>query len=333
MSSMNESLPLDDSTAPTAFQIPPLFRFWSYLFLNAISVIASSFTLYCLLSDRKMRQAPHNHIVIVLLIIGLVYELTDIPWILYANYTGMPMFASTTFYIIWIFVDYAFYSTQLALFSWATIERHILIFHDKWLATKTKRLLIHYMPIAAIVTYCLLFYTFIYLIPFCPNSFDSFVAGGIYIPCLFSRTILGSWDLIVQQVIPTMIIVIFSILLILRVIWQKRRLNQPVTWQRHRKMTIQLVTISSLYILFNLPWTFLVFGFQYGLPPETVEVPLLFAGYLYYYVTFLFPFICAGALPEIRKRFVANVCGWRRRPATSQATSSQGITKRTAVHS
>jgi hypothetical protein len=29
---------------------------------------------------------------------------------------------------------------------------------------------------------------------------------------------------------------------------------------------------------------------------------LLYAGYLYYYVFFLFPLVCCGSLPEIRKK-------------------------------
>ncbi len=212
------------------------------------------------------------------------------------------MFSTTTFYLIWVFIDYAFYSAQIALFAWATIERHILIFHDKWIATRKKRLFIHYIPIAAISIYCFIYYCLIYFGPFCENSFDSFVAGGIYIPCLFSRTFLGTWDLIVHQFIPTLVIVIFRALLILRVIWQKLRLHQRIKWRRHRKMTIQLLSISCIYLICNVPWTSLVFEFQYGLSTEAVYIPLLYAGYLYYYVFFLFPLVCCGSLPEIRKK-------------------------------
>ncbi|CAF1093765.1 unnamed protein product [Adineta ricciae] len=331
MVNLNETFSTDNSTSSSSYSISPLFRFWSYLVLDTLSVVCTLITLCFLLLDKAIHKALHNHIIIVLLVIDLIYELTDIPWILYFNYWGVPMFASTTFYIIWTFVDYAFYSTQIALFAWATIERHILIFHDKWIATKRKRLFVHYIPIIAITSYCLLFYTFIYLIPFCKNSFDSFVGGGIYIPCLFSRTILGSWDLIVQQVIPTSIIVIFSALLILRVIWQKKRLHQPIAWKRHRKMTIQLISISCLYILFNLPWTFLVFAFQYGLSAEVAEIPLLFAGYLYYYVTFFFPFVCLGSLPEIRKKLAEKLCWCRRRRRTPKEVSSKVVTSRIAA--
>ncbi|CAF4069606.1 unnamed protein product [Rotaria sp. Silwood1] len=279
MSYLNNTTIEGNSSSLSNYEISPLVRFWSYLFLDIISILCTLFVLYYLLFDRTHRQALHNHIIIVLLFIGLIYELTDIPWILYYNYWDIPMFSTITFYLIWVFVDYAFYSAQIALFAWATVERHILIFHDKWISTRKKRFFIHYVPIAAIPIYCFIYYCFIYFRSFCENSFDSFIAGGIYIPCLFSRTILGSWDLIVHQVIPTLTIVIFSFLLILRVILQKKRLNQPIKWRRHRKMTIQLLSISCIYLLFNFPWTFLVFAFQYGLPADVAYIPLLYAGY------------------------------------------------------
>jgi hypothetical protein len=282
-------------------KLSPAFRFWSYLIFDILSIFSSIFVLYYVLSDRTLRRALHNHIIIVLLFIGLIYELTNIPWILHYNRTGMALIQSPTFYIIWVFADYTFYSLQIALFAWATIERHILIFHDAWVSTSRQRCLLHYAPIVSLIVYYLVYYSIVHFVPFCQNSFDDFLAGGIFIPCVFDKTFLGSWDLIVHQVIPTLIIVVFSVGLIIRVIWQKRRLNQPVTWRRHRKMTVQLLMISVLYLVFNFPWTFLIFAVQYGLPERVVSVPLVYASYLYYYIFFLFPLVCCVSLPEIRR--------------------------------
>ena len=293
----------DNSTAePVVHIIAPSVRFWTYLVANVLSLICSIFVLYYLLVDRALRRALHNHIIIVLLILGFIYELTNIVWILHYSRTGMPMFTSPAFYIFWVFEDYAFYCIQIGLFAWATVERHILIFHDRWLSTSRRRLFVHYVPIGVIIVYDLVYYSIIHFAPFCENSFDSFLAGGIFIPCLFNQTFLGSWDLIVHQLVPTLVIVLSSAGLIGRVIQQKRRLNQPVNWRKHRKMTIQLLSIASIYVIFNCPWAFLIFGFQYGLPESVVGVPLVYAAYLYYYVIFLFPFACFGSLPELRSK-------------------------------
>lgn len=303
------------SGAEQSYGITVWFRFWSYLVLNIGSFICTVFVLYYLLTDKALRHALHNHIIIILLIIGLVYELTDIPWILYYSYTGVPLISSPVYYLLWVFIDYAFYSTQIALFAWATMERHILIFHDQWLSTKRKRFFLHYVPIVAILIYCLVYYSVVYFGPFCENSFDSFVAGGVFIPCVFSKTILGTWDLLVHQVFPTCIIVFFSLALIGRVLWQKCKLNQQVRWRKYRKMTTQLLAISALYLLFNSPWTFLVFAYQYGLPEDTAQMAFSYAIYFYYYVIFLFPFVCCGCLPDLEKKLKQNFrwCSTQRR--------------------
>jgi len=248
------------------------------------------------------------------LFIGLIYELTDIPWILYNDRFGVSLSSARAFYLIWVFIDYAFYSTQIALFAWATMERHILIFHYKWVSTRKKRLFVHYIPIATIVIYCFVYYCLVYFGPFCENSFDSFIAGGVYIPCVFNGTFLGTWDLIFQQVIPTFIIVIFSLALLLRVLWQKRKLNQPIQWNRYRKMTIQLLSISILYLLFNSPWTLVIFAYQYGLSESVANIAMSYTIYFYYYVIFLLPFVCIGSLPELRIKCKQKFsCCFRRR--------------------
>ena len=295
MSNLNDTI--------SASGVPLSVQFWSYLVLDILSILCSLLVLYCLLGDRTLRTALHNHIVILILMIGLVYELTDIPFILHFNYYSAPMFSGRAFYLIWVFIDYAFYSTQVALFAWATIERHILIFHEQWVSTKRKRFFIHYAPIGAILLYCQVYYILVYFGPFCTNSFDRFVAGGVFVPCVFDKTALGTWDLLVHQMIPTLLIIAFSIGLGARILWQKRKLNQRMGWRKSRKMTIQLLSISALYLVFNAPWTALVFAFQYGLPADIAIPAMSYAVYFYYYVVFLFPFVCCGSVPKLHEKF------------------------------
>ena len=277
-------------------------RFWLYLFSNIASLLCTIFTLYLLLSDRVLRRAPHNQVIIVLLILGLVYECTDIPWIIHNSRFNEPWSASPAFYLFWVFFDYMVYSLQIALFAWATMERHILIFHESWLSTRKKRFFVHYLPIGAIIVYYVIYYSLVHFAPQCENSFTDFLAGGVFIPCAFDKTVLGLWDLIVHQVIPTFIIVIFCIALLLRVILQKSRMNQPIQWRKYRKMTIQLLSISTIYMVFNAPWALTIFAYQYGLPEEIAITVLTYTGFLFYYVIFLFPFVACFSLPELRTK-------------------------------
>ena len=166
-----------------------------------------------------------------------------------------------TFYSFWTFIAQPLYALQIELFAWATIERHI-----QWVSTSKKRFFVHYLPVGIISTYYLVYYGLVFFGAICFDSFDTFFAIGFHIPCAFDHTILGVWDLLFHQVFPLLIIVLFSIALIVRTVLQKRRLHQGVNWRKHRKMITQLLSISTIYIMFNSPWVFSALAFQYGLP-------------------------------------------------------------------
>ena len=299
-------------------------RFWAFLFADIVSLIAGLFDLYYLLSDTALRRGLHNHVIIVLLCIGIFYETTNIPWILYNDRNCRPMVRSEIFYFFWTYINYSFYSLQVELFAWATIERHILIFHDHWINTERRRFFIHYLPIIVIIIYYLIYFAFVHFFPFCKSTFDPFLAGGIHIPCVFHRTTLGMWDLMFHQVVPTLVIVTFSIALIIRSVLQRNRLGRSVEWKRYRKMTIQLLSISTIYIAFNGPWVLVIFSFQYGLPESVAIVALVYTGFLYYYVIFVFPFVCCLSLPELRKRAKQKLLCRKKKPlgTTSRLTKS-----------
>ena len=175
---MNET-----KTSLVTDEIPPIVRFWIYLIFDICSILCSLYVLYYFLSIRTLRCALYNHIIIVLLCTGLLKEFINIPWTLYRDYTGVSLGNTDSFYLFSFFFNYALFSTQLALVAWATLERHILIFHDRWLRTKRQRFLFHYFPIIAILTYCLIYYSLTIFGPFCNNHFVSYLAGGYIVPC------------------------------------------------------------------------------------------------------------------------------------------------------
>ncbi|CAF1403179.1 unnamed protein product [Adineta steineri] len=283
--------------------IPVPVRFWTYLISDVLSIACSLFVLYYLFFDRALRRALNNHVIIVLLFIGLVNEITSVPWILYRQRFGIALIQTPDFYLSSYFFDYATFTTQIILFAWATLERHILIYHDHWISTKQRRFFVHYLPIISILIYTLVYYSVTTFGPFCKNSFVSFLAGGYIIPCVYGNKVLAMWELLAHQVIPTLIIVIFSISLIIRALQQKQRVNQRIQWRKYRKMTIQLLSISALYLAFNSPWVFILFASQYGLPPNITRIYTFYGLYFRNYVIFLFPFVCFGSLSELRDEF------------------------------
>jgi len=277
--------------------------FWSYLIILIPSIVCSLFVLYHLLRDRTLRQALNNHVIILILIIDLICEITIYPWMLYFYQHEGVWKRSLIFCEIWAFLDWGLYITHSVLFAWATIERHILIFHDKWVLTKKKRWFVHYLPLILILLYCLIFYSTVFFFSSCQNSVDNSKTYCIH-TCLYNNVVYSMWELIVHQILTILTIVIFSIALLVRVLWQKHRLNQPVRWRKYRKMTIQLLSISFLYLIFCFPYTLAYTISLFGLPYEVIADFMLYSIFFSYFMLPLFSFVCVLSLPELRTKFI-----------------------------
>ncbi len=134
------------------------------------------------------------------------------------------------------------WSLQIILFAWATIERHILIFHNQWLSTKIKRIFLHCFPMIFIVIYCFIYYLTVVVFLSCDYMNDQSPINGVPFHCLYGNdAFFLSWDLLCHQLIPTMIIVISIIALLVRILYQKSRLHRTIQWGKQRKMTIKLL--------------------------------------------------------------------------------------------
>ncbi len=321
MSTLNNTSASENVSVLPMITIPHRIRFWYFLVFNTLSLICTLFTLYLLLRDRTLRRSLYNHVIIILLVISLLYESTNISFHIHNDQYNVPWLASSTFYLFWVFIDYSMYSLQIALFAWASIERHILIFHDQWVSTGKKRLFVHYFPIIIIIVYYTIYYSMVYFGTPCSYSFDGYLSGGIYIPCAFDRTFLATWDLMVHQVIPTLLIMIFCIGLLIRVIRQRVRMRRSVNWEKQRKMTIQLLTISSIYMVFNTPWIVVIFAYQCGLPLSIALYGIIYGKFILYNIIFFFPFVCLLSLPDLRIKIRENILYCRQRQIVPRTTN------------
>ncbi|CAF4718288.1 unnamed protein product [Rotaria sp. Silwood1] len=262
---------------------------------------------------RKLREALHYHVIVLLLFINFIVQLTNIPWILNYYRIGKVWPQNSFFCLVWIFIDEALYITITILFAWATIERHILIFHDQLLSTKYKFILIHYLPIAIILLYSICYNTIAIIVPPCQNTFDysQLVCG--YPLCYYEVSSLAMWDVIVNHIIPTTIIIFCSLLLLLRVLYQKFQMHRPIRWQNHRKMTIQVLSISVLYLVVYFPKMLLEFIHLCGIPEEVGADLMHYADFFVYYGNLFLPFVCAGSMPELKKKIKNIFLNYRRR--------------------
>ncbi|CAF1189351.1 unnamed protein product [Rotaria sp. Silwood1] len=303
MSSENNNSYDDTSVLPSEITIPRPIRFWTILIFYIPSLICSLFIFYNVIIHRTLRQALHNHVIVLLLFINLIVQLTSIPWILNYYHLGNVWPQNSFFCLTWIFIDEALYITTTLLFAWATIERHILIFHDQLVSTKYKLIFFHYLPIVIILLYCICYNIITIIVPPCENTFDytQLVCG--YPLCYYEVSLVAAWDVIVNDIIPTIIIIFCCIGLLLRVLYQKYRLRRPVLWRNHRRMTIQLLSISVLYLVLYIPKMLMEFIYLCGISEDFGADFMLYAEFFVYYGNLFLPFVCVGSMPELKKTF------------------------------
>ena len=294
-------------------------KFWLYLLCLIPSIFCTFFVLRHLLFNRALRNALNNHVIILILLLGLICEITVYPWMLFYYRSNDEWDRSPTFCIVWAFMDWGLYVTQTVLFAWATIERHILIFHDRWVGTRKSRFLVHYLPLTLLLLYCLVFYIVVDFFPPCENFFYSDMICVYF--CLYDVYEFYMWQTIAHQIIPNFIIVVFSIALLARVIWQKFKLHQPIHWRKHRKMTVQLLSISLLYLVFSFPFILVTLLYLCGLPYRIYGSFIVYADFFSYFIVLLFPFVCALSLPELWTKIKNTIYPQRHRAGAIRPTA------------
>ena len=282
-------------------------RFWSFLVTLIPSTICSLFVLYHLLFYQAFRRALNNHAISILVVTGLIAEVTIYPWMLYYYQYKDVWERSHIFCVIWGFLDWSLYVVHTVLFGWTTIERHILIFHNSWVSTRTKRFFIHYVPLISIVFGLFLFYIVIYFFPYCGNFFYPSSLICVY-PCMYDNYAISMSDFIVNQIVPIFTIVVFSIGLLVRVARQKYRIQRRIHWRKHRTIIIQTLSISFLYIIVLVPYVVIyILGRIYNLSSSLISDLSTVTVFFSYFILLLFPFVCAFSLSQPRTRIEHNV--------------------------
>ncbi|CAF4028014.1 unnamed protein product [Rotaria sp. Silwood1] len=282
------------------FLIPYPIRFWVYLFSLIPSLACSIFVLYHLLIDKVLHNALNNHVIIVLLLNNLVYQLIDIPLSLSFYHLGNVWPASPILCLFWMFIDETLFSLSLILVGGASIQRHILIFHKQWLSTNKKRIFIHYLPIGVLCFYCIVFHFITILFPPCQNRFNYNMSVCGYPLCYYDIRPMLVWDIAINKMLPTLTIVVFSIALLVRVLLQRRRIHQHIQWRKHKKMTIQLLAIVMLYFFLYIPFMIIELIQSCCIPVNFGVNYEVFGEFFSYYVMFLFPFVNVLSLPNYK---------------------------------
>lgn len=280
-------------------------NFGQYLTLQILMIISLPcyfFNFYHLFTNRVLRRETQNHVIILFLITNFFIVIVDLPSILSILRTGLLWSRAKSFCFFYLFIDYYLFAASLLVMAYASFERHILIFHNNFLSTRSKRIFIRYLPMSFCIIYPFIFYIFVFLLFPSTSHYDpttKICADDSY---LSDNLILTMYDTIGNGTIPTFLIIIFNMTFLFRVIRQKGRMCQNRNWTQYRKIIMQMFGISLLHLFTNMPYYMMVFLalinvslYQYSLEPYFVM--------LLYITSTILPFVCLASLPELWKKF------------------------------
>jgi hypothetical protein len=288
---------------------------WLYLIPAIPSVIVTIFILYDLLIDRAARIALNNHVVILLLSSGLIETLADSVWYFHLYYYGIAISPTPAFCNFWTLTDSALYVSIHILMAWASIERHILIFYPNWFGTRRKCFFFHYLPLAACLLYPLIFYFVILIIIPCNVPYNYSRKQCNRVLCFSHISWIGLWDSIGNYMMPAFLTVVFSIALGVRVLYSRYRIQRRIDWRNYKKLTLQLLPISLLYMAIQLPPMIMYAAYTGGLN-RNVGADYYFDAFAFTYWTILFtPFACLVSVPDLKTKCRKVIFFWRRNRA------------------
>jgi len=249
-----------------------------------------------------MTKALHNHVIFLLLIVSFFYVTLDLPFIINHYRLGYDNFRKPSFCFWWYWLDYTLISMSLFLTATASVQRHILVFNSYWLRIRRKRWLLHFMPLIFCIVYPSLFYLIVVFLYPCITSFDDGVSCPF--PCYTDELIISYFDWMFHTIFLVIVIVVANIALVYRVIYSMRKVRQRQsrTWKKQKKLTLQLLAFSSLYILGWSPSVIISIIETIFLPNLFDERPeLYYINNSSYFVCPLQSVICLFTLPELMK--------------------------------
>ncbi|CAF1312900.1 unnamed protein product [Adineta ricciae] len=287
-----------DEIVPAEPEFYRHMKFYAFIVLQIPSILISMFIIYKFVTVRQFRVRLNNHSIFALIIVSFIETTTELPIALHYLRFGYVKIMKYGFCLFWNWLNFSLQTTNLFLMSWTSFERHILIFHSNLIQTKHGKLKWHYIPLIFCMTYIPIFYFSCIFLYQCENFFDySYIFCGSI--CYNRVTWLSTFDWTTNMLIPSMIIPLLSLSLLIRVIFQAKKMKRTINWKNNRKMTIQLIIISLLYLSFWFPLALVSLIRIYFLPTFIDEITYYYLYYTPYFVQILMPYVCIACLPEI----------------------------------
>jgi len=107
-----------------------------------------------------------------------------------------------------MFIEFWCHAANSLLLTWASFERHILVFHHQWLSKyKYNKILFHYLPLIILFIYLSIYYLVAIIFPPCSTIFD--YNSQVYI------LLTGSTNLIMMEMGPYLAYLSYYVILLM----------------------------------------------------------------------------------------------------------------------
>lgn len=282
---------------------------YTFSILMVFSILCYIFVFYHFLATSTSRRALNNHVIILLLIVYGIQTLLATSFHLDHYRRGYYWPPTMGYCFLLYMVDYITYEIGALLMVWASIERHFLIFNKSLFDTRLRRRISHYFPLAFCFIYPIIYYTYFILFYPCESYYDMEKLTCVAACFLWTNSKMAIYELIMNGFVPVCLIAIFSTGLLVRVLWQKQQMGRQLTWKKNRKMTIQLLAVSTTFLFFNIGYFVIALGQMVWDVNFGADIMIWFFSINVCAPQLVFPFLLMGTMPKLKDKLKAlNPC-------------------------
>lgn len=278
-------------------------KFIMFIILVIPAFLISIVIFAYFIKHRATLNALQNQALLLLLIVNFIELVSDLPMPISFYYLGYIYPATHAYCSWWTFFEYNLHLISELLMATISIQRHLLIFNSNMFHNRFKCLVFYYLPLALCIVYPIIFYIFIIFVYPCDGTqwdYTSNLCGYANCYLVYNR-FLATFDWAANNGSPVLVIILANVFLIIRVIMHKRRQQQGISWKKQRRMTLQLLIISSLYLFAWLPSLTIGVGQQIHSAEFLANIQIDYTLDFMYFVSLLSPWIYLGLIPNVVK--------------------------------
>lgn len=254
-----------------------------------------------------------NQAMLILLIVNFSQLTLNIP--LFANFLRLHRVSPATgaYCRWWLFIEFTLDTENVFLVAVISLQRHALIFHSHAMRIRFNRYVYYYTPLALAIIYPIVFYSTAVLFYPCDEQQWNFALNtcGDTTCYLSNNQPLATYDWVVNTGVPIGVLVLANVALIGRVMRQKccGRLagQQNVSWTKQRRMTLQLLSISCLYLFTWTPTVVVGIMQQINRSDHLYTIKEVYLSDLTYLICMLVPWLSIGLIPDF-SRWIFRSC-------------------------